>query len=39
MRGVYIDTINSNYNLDEFKLIGNFQKNLMMAIKACEILD
>ncbi len=39
MRGVYIDTINSNYNLDEFKLIGNFQKkNLMMAIKACEIL-
>ena len=26
MRGVYIDTINSNYNLDEFKLIGNFKK-------------
>ena len=28
MRGVYIDTINSNYNLDEFKLIGNFQKKI-----------
>ena len=31
--------LEKDYNLESFKLIGNFQKkNLMMAIKACEIL-
>ena len=34
-----INPLKNDYNLESFKPIGNFQKkNLMMAIKACEIL-
>ena len=35
----YIDYSKKNYDLNKFKPIGNFQKkNLIMAIKACEVL-
>ena len=35
----FINYLEKDYNLESFKPIGNFQKkNLMMAIKACEIL-
>tara|TARA_A100001011_G_scaffold70831_2_gene72478 strand:- start:1518 stop:4277 length:2760 start_codon:yes stop_codon:yes gene_type:complete len=34
-----INSLEDDYNLESFKPIGNFQKkNLLMAIKACEIL-
>ena len=39
LKKIYIDYMKKEYDLKEFKLIGNFQKkNLMMAIKACEII-
>ena len=39
LRKIYIDYLKREYDLNEFKPIGNFQKkNLIMAIKACEIL-
>ena len=40
LKKIYIDfSKKKNYDLNEFKPIGNFQKkNLIMAIKACEIL-
>ncbi len=34
-----IDSIDKEYDLSNFKLVGDFQKkNLIMAIKACTIL-
>ena len=39
LKKVFIDQKNTEYDLSNFKPIGDFQKkNLMMAIKACEIL-
>ncbi len=39
LRKVYINFFLKNYDLTNFKLVGRFQeKNLLMAIKACEIL-
>ncbi len=39
LKKIYIDYMKKEYDLKEFKPIGNFQKkNLMMAIKACEII-
>ena len=39
LKNIYIDYSKKEYDLDKFKLIGNFQKkNLIMAIKACEVL-
>ena len=39
MKKIYIDYSKKDYDLNQFKPIGNFQKkNLLMAIKACEIL-
>ena len=36
---IFIDNPEKEYDLTNFKLIGNFQKkNLIMAIKACEVL-
>ena len=36
---ILINLFESKYNLENFKLIGDFQKkNLLMAIKACEIV-
>ncbi len=36
---IFIDSIDKEYDLSNFKLIGDFQKkNLIMAIKACTIL-
>ena len=36
---IFINNWEKEYNFNSFKLIGNFQKkNLIMAIKACEIL-
>ena len=39
LKKIYIDYSKKDYDLSEFKPIGNFQKkNLIMAIKACEII-
>ena len=39
IKKIYIDYSKKEYDLDKFKPIGSFQKkNLMMAIKACEVL-
>ncbi len=39
LKKIYIDYSKKDYDLNEFKPIGNFQKkNLIMAIKACEII-
>ncbi len=39
LRNIFINYSNIKYDLTNFKPIGNFQKkNLMMAIKACEII-
>ena len=39
LKKIYIDYSKKDYDLNQFKPIGNFQKkNLLMAIKACEIL-
>tara|TARA_Y100001958_G_C20977532_1_gene370032 strand:+ start:269 stop:418 length:150 start_codon:yes stop_codon:yes gene_type:complete len=39
LKKIYIDYSKKDYDLSQFKPIGNFQKkNLLMAIKACEIL-
>ena len=39
LRKIFVDKFEQEYDFSKFKLIGNFQKkNLMMAIKACEVL-
>ncbi len=39
LKRIFINYANHKYDLTNFKPIGNFQKkNLMMAIKACEVL-
>ena len=39
LKKIYINSLLKKYDLSDFKLIGNFQlKNLLMAIKACEVL-
>ncbi len=39
IKKIYIDYSKKEYDLDKFRPIGNFQKkNLIMAIKACEVL-
>ena len=39
LKMIFINKLEQEYDLTNFKLIGNFQKkNLIMAIKACEIL-
>ncbi len=38
LKKLFINHLEKKYNFSSFKLIGNFQKkNLLMAIKACEI--
>ena len=39
LRKIFVDKLEQEYDFSKFKLIGNFQKkNLIMAIKACEVL-
>ncbi len=39
LKTIFIDITKKDYDLFNFKLIGNFQKkNLIMAIKACELV-
>ena len=39
LKKIFIDYLKNEYDLTNFKPIGNFQKkNLIMAIKACEVI-